>query len=134
MHLNPSVKHNFIPLFELKSALLMAAFALCVSSAAQAQGSTSSTANPAGPQSQTAPSQMEPAEAAPSGGAAAGPAKKATSQELDAAFKQTDADGDGKLSKKEAEIFPELLQLFSEIDTDRDNFVSGKEFKIASGG
>ena len=71
---------------------------------------------------------------APSDGAATGPVKKATSKELEAAFKQTDTNGDGKLSKKEAEAFPELSELFTQIDTDRDTFVSSKEFKIASGG
>ena len=70
----------------------------------------------------------------PSGEAAAGPANKATAKELEAAFKQTDTNGDGKLSKKETEAFPELLQLFTEIDTDKDSFVSSKEFKVASGG
>ena len=77
---------------------------------------------------------MAPSEVASTDGAAAGPAAKATSKELDAAFKQTDTNGDGKLSRKEAEAFPELLQVFTQIDTDRDTFVSSKEFKIASGG
>ena len=129
MRLNPSVKQNFIPLFDMKSVLLIAAIALCASTAAQAQGSTGPAARPAGPPSQTSHSQV-----APSGAAAAGPAKQAASRELEAAFRQTDTNGDGKLSKKEAEAFPELLQLFTEIDTDHDSFVSSKEFKIASGG
>ena len=128
MRLNSSVTQNFIPLFDMRSMLLIAAFALCAGTAAQAQGSTSPSGKSGGSPSQTSPAQMAPSEAA------AGSAKKATAQELEAAFKQTDTDGDGKLSKKEAEAFPELLQLFSEIDTDRDTFVSSKEFKIASGG
>ena len=134
MRLNPSVKQNFIPLFDMCSVLLIAVLTLCAGTAAQAQGFTSPSAKPGGSPPQTSPSQMAPSEAMPSGEATAGPAKKATAKELEAAFKQTDTNGDGKLSKKEAEAFQELLQLFTEIDTDKDGFVSSKEFKIASGG
>lgn len=134
MSLNHSVKQNFIPLFEVKNVLLIAALALGAGNAAQAQNSAASPPKSAAPQSQMAPSEIAPSQAAPSGATAAGPAKKATTQELEAAFKQTDADGDGKLSKKEAETFPELLQRFSQIDTDHDSFISSKEFMKAAGG
>ena len=79
---------------------------------------------------------MAPAE---SGGTGAGTgtapaAAKATPKEIEAAFKSSDADGDGKLSRKEAQVIPELAQSFEQIDSDKNTFVSAKEFTKAFGG
>jgi hypothetical protein len=134
MNLYKSAKQPFIPAFEVRNVLLMAALALGAGGA-YAQGSSSAPSKSTGP----APSsQMAPAESGGTGaGAGTAPApaaSKASAQEIEAAFKRADADGDGKLTKKEAATFPELAQRFEQIDTDKDTFVSMKEFTKAAGG
>jgi EF hand len=130
MNLYNSAKQHFIPAFEVRSVLLMAALALGASGAAQAQGATSGAPSKSGGPAPS--SQMAPAE--PSGTSAAPAASKASTQEIEVAFKTADADGDGKLSRKEAATFPGLAQRFEQVDTDKDSFVSMKEFTKAAGG
>lgn len=108
-------KRHFIPNFEARSVLLVAAMA--VGGMAAAQGQTS------------APSPARTASAA-AGGI---PANKATSKDVDAAFDRADTDKDGKLSRTEAENLPAVAQRFEQIDTDRDTFVSREELMKFSG-
>ena len=46
-------------------------------------------------------------------------------------FKAADADGDGKLTQKEAEVgkMPRLARFFGRIDTDSDGFVTFDQLK-----
>jgi Ca2+-binding EF-hand superfamily protein len=46
----------------------------------------------------------------------------------EAAFKRADLNGDGKLSKSEAESMPAVANKFDEIDKDKDGFLSLAEF------
>lgn len=145
MNLFHSAKQHFIPALDVRSVVLVAALALGASSAAHAQSSaTYPSAKPAATPTQVAPSEASspsansqagttPAQMAPSEATAAVPAK-ATTKELEAAFKQTDTNGDKKLSLQEAEAFPGLPQRFQQIDTDKDTFISSKEFMKAAGG
>ena len=108
-------KKYFIPNFEARSVLLVAALAF--GGIAGAQGQTAS------------PSPAKRASAA-SGSI---PVNKATSKDVDAAFDRADADKDGKLSRTEAENLPAVAQRFEQIDTDRDTFVSRDELMKFSG-
>lgn len=111
------IKRNrhFIPNFEARSVLLVAA--LTLGGAAGAQGQT------------TAPSP----EAAASGAASSIPANRATAADIDAAFERADTNKDGKLSRTEAENLPGVAQRFELIDTDRDTFVSRDELTKFAG-
>ena len=106
---------HFIPNFEARSVVLVAALAFV--SIAGAQGQTTSPA--------------------PSQGASAAadsvPANKDSSADVDAAFDRADANKDGKLSRTEAESLPSVAQRFEQIDTDRDTFISREELKKFSG-
>ncbi|MDP3826463.1 MAG: EF-hand domain-containing protein [Polaromonas sp.] len=66
--------------------------------------------------------------------AAAGaiPPNRVTAQDLAAAFKRADVNGDGKLSRQEAERLPAVAQRFEQIDTNRDTFISLDEFSQAA--
>lgn len=103
----------------MSSACLMAALALGATAPAHAQtAETAKTGNtPAASGSATAPV----------------PQNRATSADLDEAFRQTDANGDGKINREEAANFPAVLQRFEAIDTDRDSFVSRAELGKAAG-
>ena len=108
-------KKHFIPNFEARSVLLVAAMAF--GGIAGAQGQTSSP---------------NPATGASS---AAGdiPSNNVTARDVDAAFDRADTNKDGKLSRTEAENLPAVAQRFEQIDTDRDTFVSREELMKFSG-
>ena len=42
-------------------------------------------------------------------------------------FKMLDFDGDGKLSRKEVQLFPRLAAAFDDADTNKDGFVSNED-------
>ena len=51
---------------------------------------------------------------------------------IEAAFARADANGDGKLSREEAQRFPEIAARFDELDSDRDGFLSLIEFSVGA--
>lgn len=99
------VQKHSIPNFEMRSVLLLALLTVGTAAAVRAQ---------------TAPG-------------AAIPSNRATSQDLEAAFKRADLNQDGKLSRQEAERFPAVAQRFEQIDSNRDTFLSLEEFSQAAG-
>ena len=106
---------HFIPNFEARSVLLVAAMAF--GGVAGAQGQT------------TAPRPSTSASAA----AQSIPANKASTSDVNAAFDRADTNKDGKLSRTEAENLPSVAQRFEQIDTDRDTFISREELAKFSG-
>lgn len=44
------------------------------------------------------------------------------------AFERSDKNGDGKLSKEEAESLPAIAQRFEQIDVDKDGMISKAEY------
>lgn len=61
------------------------------------------------------------------------PGKKVTSAQIDAAFNRADTNGDGKLDRREAELFPAVAERFEQIDTNHDSFISREELRQMSG-
>lgn len=51
---------------------------------------------------------------------------------IEAAFARADVNGDGKLSREEAQRFPEIAARFDELDSDRDGFLSLIEFSVGA--
>jgi EF hand len=51
---------------------------------------------------------------------------------IEAAFARADTNGDGKLSREEAQRFPEIAARFDELDRDRDGFLSLIEFSVGA--
>ena len=51
---------------------------------------------------------------------------------IEAAFARADSNGDGKLSRDEAQRFPEIAARFDELDTNRDAFLSLAEFAVGA--
>lgn len=49
-------------------------------------------------------------------------------ERAEAAFRQVDADGDGKLSAEELNQYPSVASQFGRMDKDKDGFLSIKEF------
>lgn len=97
----------FIPNFEVRSVLLLAALTIGTAFAAHAQTSGA------------APAQTVPPRAAP------------TAQDINAAFDRADIDQDGKLTRQESARFPAVEQRFDQIDSNKDQAVSREEFLTA---
>ena len=116
-HMSSTIKRNkhFIPNFEARSVLLVAA--LSFGGIAGAQGQT------------TSPSPSTSASAA----AESIPANRVSTTDVDAAFDRADTNKDGKLSREEAENLPSVAQRFEQIDTNRDTFISREELSKFSG-
>ena len=51
---------------------------------------------------------------------------------IEAAFARADTNGDSKLSREEAQRFPEIAARFDELDRDRDSFLSFAEFAVGA--
>ena len=111
--------------FELRSVLLFSALAVGMVIAAHAQSS------------------RQPSPDADKGAVAAQvvrvdavevvAANRVLNRVLDAAFNRADTNGDGRLSREEARIFPALSQRFDQIDTHHNDFMSREEFYKAAG-
>lgn len=95
-----------------------AAAILAAAGAAHAQ--TAAPSRPATP----------PATAAASGGGTAA-VRQATSTEVNTAFDRADDNHDARLTRAEAERFPEVSRRFEQIDTNHDTFISREEFAKA---
>ena len=112
-----STKRNkyFIPNFEASSVVLVAALAMGVLGAVTVA------------HAQTPAPAATPAAPAMAGGG------KTSAKDLDAAFARADANKDGKLDKKEAEMMPAIAERFGQLDADSDGFLSREEFGKAAG-
>ncbi|MDP2256455.1 MAG: EF-hand domain-containing protein [Polaromonas sp.] len=117
-------KHS-IPNFEICSVLLLAALVMGAAPAVHAQTQTSTAA--------PAPAYSPPSQRAMSVTSVAIPPNKATSQDVEAAFKRADTNRDGRLSRQETEHFPALAQRFEQLDGNGDSFLSSDEFHHAAG-
>ena len=51
---------------------------------------------------------------------------------IEAAFARGDSNGDGKLSREEAQRFPEIAARFDSLDRDHDGFLSLMEFSVGA--
>ena len=105
---------HFIPNFELRSVVLLSALVVGAASTAYAQSTVAPLAGSA------------------QGGAATSAASAAT-RDLDVAFAKADANKDGKLDKKEAQMMPAVAERFEQLDTNSDGFISREEFNKAAG-
>ncbi len=119
-----SLQADFIPNFDLRSVVVLAVFAAGVS-AVQAQTGTPPQVSAVSAVSVTAAAERTP-----------GPTEKMVQTRsggnpLDAAFKRADTNGDGRLSRKEAEHFPMLSSRFDALDANSDAFLSREEFDQA---
>ena len=52
----------------------------------------------------------------------------AANQQADAAFQRADRNGDGRLSRAEADHLPAIAARFEQLDANRDQFISREEF------
>lgn len=51
---------------------------------------------------------------------------------IEAAFARADTNGDGKLSREEAQRFPEIAARFDALDANHDGFLSLLEFSVGA--
>ena len=105
----------FIPNFEARSVLLVAA--VTFGGFTGQQGQT------------TSPSPSTSASAA----AEIIPENEGSTSEVDTAFDRVDTNKDGKLSRSKAENLPSVAKRFEQIDTNRDTFISREELAKFSG-
>lgn len=124
------LQRDFIPNFEMRSLLLIATFSVSVAGAACAQ--TSARIGLDDPVAVSAPADRSER---PTAGIVQTTqvTTRSGSRSTDAAFDRADTNGDGRLSREEAEHFPVLSQRFDLIDTNRDSFISREEFNQAVG-
>jgi hypothetical protein len=59
------------------------------------------------------------------------PPNRWTSEQLAQAFKRTDTNGDGQISRQEAALLPGLARRFDQLDTNKDGSISSAEFDEA---
>ena len=122
------LQQDFIPNFEIRSVLVIATFAMgAVAAHAQTAATTLST-NPNKPQVAVT-SVVDRSDSATKTVVQ----NRASRSQRDAAFNRADRNGDGKLSREEAEHFPLLVERFDLIDGNHDSFLSHDEFERAAG-
>lgn len=120
-----SLSRHFIPGVDLRRLVVMAALTAGVPSVYAQTSTPTQTLTQGSTVSVTAAAERTQ-----------GPAEKmiqtrSAGNPLDAAFKRADTNGDGRLSRKEAEHFPMLSQRFDSVDVDGDSFLSREEFDRA---
>lgn len=81
--------------------------------------------------SQAAHAQTAAPAATPPAAAATQAPRPLTSTEVNAAFDRADENHDARLTRTEAERFPEVAKRFEQIDANRDTFISREEFTRA---
>ena len=59
------------------------------------------------------------------------PPNRWTGEQLAQAFKRTDTNGDGQISRQEATLLPGLARRFDQLDTNKDGSISNAEFDEA---
>lgn len=119
------LQQDFIPNFEIRSLLVIATFAMGAVAAHAQSGAVPSLVNSQQPQmTMTAVTDTASARTVAQNGA--------SRSQLEAAFNRADRNGDGKLSRAEAEHFPVLVQRFDLIDGNHDAFLSRDEFERAA--
>ena len=123
------LQQDFIPNFEIRSVMVIAAFAVSAA-AACAQTGVMTQSSVGG---QTAPMAMTVAADRAERPAEAMAQNSAGRKNIDAAFNRADLNHDGKLTRQETEHFPMMAQQFDAIDGNRDTFISREEFGKAAG-
>lgn len=125
-----TTQNHFMVKPQRQTALLLTGSLLIVSvlgAAAHAQ----STAPPA--EDRTSPAtQMSPRTAEGSPPIAVTP-RNVTSKDVDEAFGRADVNSDGRLDRREAELFAPVGQRFEELDSNNDNYVSREELRKMAG-
>jgi hypothetical protein len=109
------VKRRRLPNFETCSVALFATFAFSSPLHSRAQAPTPST-----PTTQASPAQSGTI-----------PPNRWTREQLTQAFKRSDSDGDGQLSRQEASLLAGLSARFDKIDSNKDGSISSAEFDEA---
>ena len=120
-----TLKHSRVN-FEMQSVLLMGVLVMGMALSAHAQSPA-----PAAEERNSPATQISPPTAV--GMPPVGATGKVTVGEIDVAFERADINRDGKLDKREAELFSPVGQRFEELDSNRDNFVSREELRKMSG-
>lgn len=110
-------KRSRVADFEARSVILFSTLVLCAGMAAAQLGPAT------------------PAPSAPSASSAAAPAaippNRWTMAQIEEAFRKTDHDHDGKITRQEAMIWTGLSRQFELVDTDKDGNISSAEFDEA---
>ena len=120
------LQQDFIPNFEIRSLLVIATFAMGAVAAHAQTGPTPPAASGNKPQvAMTSVTDTASGRAVAQNGV--------SRSQRDAAFNRADRNGDGKLSRAEAEHFPLLVERFDLIDGNHDSFLSRDEFERAAG-
>lgn len=129
------VKRRRLPNFEACSVALFTSLALggaALPARSQTPSSPSVTSTtstvPSTPRSGTASFQIGPTASQTS---AAIPPNRRTPEQLAQAFKRTDVNGDGQLSRQEASSWSGLSRSFDQIDSNKDGSISSAEFDEA---
>jgi hypothetical protein len=112
------IRRRVLPDFESCSVALFALLAVGGAWHARAQTAPAPTARPG----VHAPAPQMSATAA------AIPANQWTLDQIDDAFRRTDADRDGVISRNEAKIWNGLTRKFDQVDTNHDGTISRTEF------
>ena len=123
------LQRDFIPDFEMRSVLVIAAFAATAAVAcAQTSARPPTLADQNHPVAMTAAADRgeRPAEGT------AQLTTRTSAKNVDAAFNRADTNRDGRHHREEAEHFPMLSQRFDVIDLNRDSFISREEFNQAA--
>ncbi len=116
LHPGHSMPALYKPAVRTMAACSFAAAALLAAGASHAQTAAPSGATP--PAAANAPA----APAAP---------RQLSATEVNAAFDRADENHDARLTRNEAERFPEVARRFEQIDSNHDTFISREEFTRA---